>query len=100
MARLGRRYGKPWKGERTGDENGEHILCNANEGYNRMKIMFKIMELCDGTYHAWCPALPGCVVYGVSRSEAGSRIQQAIDGYMEHLDVALPRELARSHTRP
>jgi hypothetical protein len=48
-----------------------------------------------GTYRAWCPALPGCAVYGGSWREAKVRIQQAIGGYLAHLSVALPRELAR-----
>jgi predicted RNase H-like HicB family nuclease len=48
-----------------------------------------------GTYRAWCPALPGCSVYGRSRDEARSRIWQAVRGYLAHLEVALPRELAR-----
>ena len=60
-----------------------------------MSPMVRIAGLFDGTYRAWCPALPRCVVQGLSRSEAGRRIQQAVRGYLEHLDVALPRELAR-----
>jgi predicted RNase H-like HicB family nuclease len=51
-----------------------------------------------GPYRAWCPALPGCAVYGRSRREVRARIRQAVLGYLEHLAVALPRELAR-HTR-
>ena len=48
-----------------------------------------------GTYRAWFPALPGCAGYGCTRREAKARIRQAARGYLEHLDVALPRELAR-----
>jgi hypothetical protein len=51
--------------------------------------------LLDGEYRAWCPALPGCAVYGRSRHEAQIRVLQAVRGYLAHLDVALPRELAR-----
>ena len=55
----------------------------------------RIAGLFDGTYRAWCPALPGCAVLGRSRLEAKARIRQAVRGYLEHLEVALPRELAR-----
>ena len=63
-----------------------------------MESAVRIAGPLDGAYRAWCPALPGCAVYGRSRGEAKARIQQAMRGYLEHLDVALPRELAR-HTR-
>ena len=48
-----------------------------------------------GVYKAVCLALPGCAVYGRSLGEARTRIRQAVRGYMEHMDTALPRELAR-----
>jgi hypothetical protein len=57
--------------------------------------MVMIARLFDGTYRAWCPALPGGVVHGFSRSEAGTRAHQAVSGYLKHPDVALGRELAR-----
>ena len=60
-----------------------------------MVATVRVAGLLDGTYRAWCPALPGCTVYSRSRQEAGARIQQAVRGYLAHLDVALPRELAR-----
>jgi predicted RNase H-like HicB family nuclease len=60
-----------------------------------MESAVRIAGPCDGTYRAWCPALPGCTVYGSSRREAKARIRQAVSGYLEHLAVALPRELAR-----
>ena len=60
-----------------------------------MEAAVRIAGRCDGTYRAWCPALPGCAVYGSSRHEARTRIGHAVRGYMEHLEVALPRELAR-----
>ncbi len=63
-----------------------------------MKIEIKIADQLNGTYKAWCPALPGCAVYGRSKREAKTRIRQAVCGYMEHLSVALPRELA-SHMK-
>ena len=49
----------------------------------------------DGAYRASCPALPGCVVFGRSGREVRARIRQAMQGYMKHMSVALPRELAR-----
>ena len=60
-----------------------------------MEAAVKIAGAFDGAYRAWCPALPGCAVYGRSRREAKARIRQAVHGYLEHLDVALPRELVR-----
>ena len=60
-----------------------------------MTSAVRIAGLHDGTYRAWCPSLPGCAVLGRSRREAKSRIRQAVCGYLRHLEVALPRELAR-----
>ena len=60
-----------------------------------MESAVRIAGLLDGTYRAWCPALPGCSVYGSSQREAKIRIRQAVRGYLEHAAVALPRELAR-----
>lgn len=39
----------------------------------------------DGIYVAECPALPGCVSQGKTRSEALVNIQDAIKGYLESL---------------
>jgi predicted RNase H-like HicB family nuclease len=61
-----------------------------------MKTAVRIAGLLNGAYRAWCPALPGCVVYGRSRREAKARIRQAVAGYVEHLDFSLPRELGRA----
>ena len=63
-----------------------------------MEAAVRIAGTLDGTSRAWCAALPGCAVYGCSRRAAKTRIQQAVRGYLEHLAVALPRELTR-HTR-
>ena len=60
-----------------------------------MESAVRIASTFDGAYRAWFPALPGCAVYGRSRGEANARLRQAVRGYLEHLDVALPRELAR-----
>ena len=48
-----------------------------------------------GYYRACCPALPGCVVLGISRQEAADKLHQAVLAYVAHLETALPRELAR-----
>jgi predicted RNase H-like HicB family nuclease len=56
--------------------------------------MVKIRRLHESGYRAWCPALPGCVVFGTSEQDANDRIRQAVDGYMASLNESLPRELA------
>ena len=60
-----------------------------------MKLVVKMARHEDGTYRAWCPALPGCVVYGASIAEAQTKIQIAVEGYLNHLQEVLPRELER-----
>ncbi len=39
----------------------------------------------DGAFVAECPALPGCVTQGATRSEALANIKDAIAGYIESL---------------
>ena len=39
----------------------------------------------DGVFVATCPALPGCVSQGRTRSEATQNIREAIEGYLESL---------------
>jgi len=39
----------------------------------------------DGVFVAECPALPGCVSQGVTRTEALANIRDAIAGYLESL---------------
>ena len=60
-----------------------------------MRMTVKITRISSGAYRAWCPALPGCVVWGASRTEAQEKIEKAVWGYLASLNVALPRELAR-----
>jgi len=60
-----------------------------------MKLVICISRQSDTNYRAWCPALPGCMVYGQSRREAHERVHAAIEGYLASLDIALPRELQR-----
>lgn len=62
-----------------------------------MKLVVKMTRQEDGTYRAWCPALPGCIVYGASIAEARRKIQLAVEGYLDHLQEVLPRELERQH---
>ncbi len=60
-----------------------------------MQLVLKVAQRSDWGYSAWCPALPGCVVWAETRREALSRARQAVAAYMSHLDEALPRELTR-----
>jgi len=39
----------------------------------------------DGVFVATCPALPGCVSQGQTRSEATENIREAIEGYLKSL---------------
>jgi len=39
----------------------------------------------DGVFVVHCPALPGCVSQGKTRTEAQANIQEAITGYLESL---------------
>jgi predicted RNase H-like HicB family nuclease len=59
-----------------------------------MRITIKVAKIAPDGYRAWCPALPGCAVWGLTRTEALRRIQEAVDGYVDHIDITLPRELA------
>jgi predicted RNase H-like HicB family nuclease len=60
-----------------------------------MKLVIRMTRLEDGTYRAWCPALPGCTVFGESIPEARTKIELAVEGYLAHLQDVLPRELGR-----
>lgn len=39
----------------------------------------------DGVFVATCPALPGCVSQGKTRSEATENVREAIEGYLKSL---------------
>ena len=39
----------------------------------------------DGIFIAECPALPGCISQGATRTEAIENIKDAISGYLESL---------------
>jgi predicted RNase H-like HicB family nuclease len=39
----------------------------------------------DGVFVATCPALPGCISQGRTRSEATENIREAIEGYLKSL---------------
>lgn len=39
----------------------------------------------DGSYHAFCPTLPGCHSYGSTFEEAKINIKEAIEAYIESL---------------
>ena len=50
-----------------------------------MKFRTIIEQEENGVFVATCPALPGCVSEGRTRSEARSNIADAINGYIESL---------------
>jgi predicted RNase H-like HicB family nuclease len=58
-----------------------------------MHYQVKISGKPHAGWQAWCPALPGCWVRGASRKEVRQKIQDAVEGYLASLEVALPREL-------
>ena len=60
-----------------------------------MQLAIKVTGSVDQGFRAWCPALPGCHVCAQSKDQAWERIQEAVQGYLSSLDVALPRELGR-----
>jgi len=51
--------------------------------YMKFRILIEKDE--DGIFTAECPALPGCVSQGQTRSEVLENIQDAITGYLESL---------------
>jgi predicted RNase H-like HicB family nuclease len=61
----------------------------------KMNLTIRIAKQIGCAYRAWCPALPGCEVYGETLTEARSKIQDAIRGYASNLEQVLPRELGR-----
>jgi len=50
-----------------------------------MRYRITIEQDKDGVYVAECPALPGCVSQGNTRTEALENIKDAIRGYLESL---------------
>ena len=60
-----------------------------------MQLSVRIARRSDAGYTAWCPALPGCVVWAPTRREALRKARMAARGYLDHLEEALPRELGR-----
>lgn len=60
-----------------------------------MKLAVRIARGRSGVFRAWCPGLPGCVVWGQGLDETRRKAGRAVAGYLAHLDTALPRELYR-----
>jgi predicted RNase H-like HicB family nuclease len=60
-----------------------------------MNLTIRIAKQTGCAYRAWCPALPGCEVYGQTLTESRSKIQDAIRGYAANVEQVLPRELGR-----
>jgi predicted RNase H-like HicB family nuclease len=50
-----------------------------------MKYRVQIEQDEDGMFVATCPALPGCVSQGRSRTEAHENIREAVELYLESL---------------
>ncbi len=50
----------------------------------RLRIIINQDE--EGVFVAECPALPGCISQGKTRSEAIKNIKDAIKGYLESLE--------------
>ncbi|MBW2060251.1 MAG: type II toxin-antitoxin system HicB family antitoxin [Deltaproteobacteria bacterium] len=50
-----------------------------------MKFRILIEQDEDGVFVAQCPALPGCISQGQTRTEAEANIKEAITGYLESL---------------
>ena len=50
-----------------------------------MKYRIVIEQDEDGKFVAECPALPGCISQGKTRSEALKNIKDAIEGYVASL---------------
>jgi predicted RNase H-like HicB family nuclease len=65
------------------------------KGVMEMNLAIHIAKKAESAYRAWCPSLPGCMVYGQSREEARGKIRDAVRGYLASLEVSLPRELER-----
>lgn len=49
----------------------------------RYRVLFEQDE--DGVFVVTCPALPGCVSQGRTRTEAQPNIREAIAGYLKSL---------------
>ena len=60
-----------------------------------MALTIRMMRVPQGGFKAWCPALPGCYAMGVTREEARRQVHRAMKGYIDSIDVVLPRELGR-----
>ncbi len=52
-----------------------------------MKYRVTIEQDEDGVYIAEVPSLPGCITQGMTRSEAIENVKEAIELYLESLEV-------------
>jgi len=62
-----------------GAADGALLQC----GQMRYRVYLEQDE--DGVFVATCPALPGCVSQGNTRTEATENIREAIEGYLKSL---------------
>jgi antitoxin HicB len=65
-------------------ENVAKISMFSNNGW-MMKYLIYLEQDEDGIIVATCPALPGCVSQGRTRTEATENIREAIEGYIKSL---------------
>jgi predicted RNase H-like HicB family nuclease len=54
------------------------------------KVVIEEDKFEDGrkAYHAWCPSLKGCHTWGHTQGEALTKLQEAVDLYVEDLREA------------
>jgi hypothetical protein len=74
---------------------GAGAIESPAKGVRAMEIVIKSIREPFGAYRAWCPALPGCEVWGLSRRQAVKKANVAVEEYMANMDTVLPRELDR-----
>lgn len=52
-----------------------------------MKVLVKFTQKETGVWHAYCPALPGCLAVARTEQEVAEKITRAIEGYIASLNV-------------
>lgn len=55
-----------------------------------MRLVIKMIRERDGSYRAWCPALPGCSAKGADQQQVMDDLQQAIRVYAYGFDASVP----------
>jgi predicted RNase H-like HicB family nuclease len=60
-----------------------------------MKIRVSVVKDEEGFYVAEVPALPGCLSQGKTREEAISNIKEAIEGWLEVMEMKSSNDVDR-----